>query len=80
MPVRFARTFGQTTTTTGDVSVMIQESAIMHDDQGNILRSYNDQSTDTLETTEISTTNEECYEMTTSEPLKVREPAGVHFC
>lgn len=37
------------THTTGDVSVMVQESAVVHDDRGNVLSMYDDDSDDTVD-------------------------------
>ncbi|KAI0763684.1 hypothetical protein BC629DRAFT_1543046 [Irpex lacteus] len=45
VPVDIAQRSG-TTTDLGDISVMVQESAVVHDDGGNIVRAYHDDSED----------------------------------
>jgi hypothetical protein len=80
--LRFARSTVAGEITTGDVSVMIQESAIMHDDHGNVIRTYDDDSDDTLDTMDIvrDTANQEWYELKSATLPKMREPPEVHFC
>jgi hypothetical protein len=80
--LHFAQSTFTEETTNGDVSVMIQESAIIHDDHGNIIRAYDDSSDDTLDTMDImrDTAMREWYELRETTLPKVRQPPEVHFC
>lgn len=72
--LRFAKSGVELNTGMEDVSVVVQESAIVHDDQGNVLRSYNDASDNKV----INITGDK-KDARMSEWIELRPPAPVRI-